>query len=185
MSTLRSKDRASLCSFSFADGRQCRTPRYSGHPRLCCFHACKEAQAQAAESIGRDISSRFSGSYLSACDLSSALGQVFTGVANGSIKRKTAATLAYLGQTMLNSIQAAQHEYINAFSTNSWRETIRSSFISDSPEDPDPQPSPTDCHHAKRSSSPVGAQHCYAPAMRDVKLRIVFAVHTVQVTHLE
>ena len=43
-----------------------------------------------------------------------------------------------------------QHEYINAFSTNSWRETIRSSFVSDSEEldirdseeNPDPQPSP-------------------------------------------
>ncbi len=137
MSTLRSKDRASLCSFTFADGRQCRTPRFSGHPRLCCLHARKEAQAQAAESIS-DISSLFSGSYLSACDLSSALGQVFTGVAQGSIKRKTAATLAYLGQTMLNSIQVAQHEYINAFGTDDWRDTIRSSFVSDSEEDPDP-----------------------------------------------
>jgi hypothetical protein len=136
MSTLRSKDRASLCSFTFADGRQCRTPRFSGHPCLCCLHAHKEAQAQAAESIG-DISSLFSGSYLSACDLSSALGHVFTGVAQGSIKRKTAATLAYLGQTMLNSIQAAQHEYINAFSTDGWRETIRSSFIPDSEEESD------------------------------------------------
>ncbi len=27
MSTNRSNDRASLCSFTFADGRQCRTPR--------------------------------------------------------------------------------------------------------------------------------------------------------------
>ena len=107
MSILRSKDRASLCSFTFADGRRCRTPRFSGHPRLC-----------------------------------SALGHVFTGVAQGSIKRKTAATLAFLGQTMLNSIQAAQHEYINAFSTNSWRETIRSSFNSVSEEDPDPEEEP-------------------------------------------
>ncbi len=90
MSTLRSKDRASLCSFTFADGRECRTLRFSGHPRLCCFHARKEAQAQAAESIGHDISSRLSGSYLSACDLSPALGQVFTGVTQGSINRKIA-----------------------------------------------------------------------------------------------
>ncbi len=135
MSTLRSKDRASLCSFTFADGRQCRTPRLPGHSRLCCFHARKEAQAQVAESIGRDISSRLSGSYLSACDLSSALGQVFAGVAQGSIKRKTAATLAYLGQTMLNSIQVAQDEYINAFSTDDWRDTIRSSFPSNSEDD--------------------------------------------------
>ena len=29
MSTIRSKDRTRLCSFTFADGRQCRTPRRS------------------------------------------------------------------------------------------------------------------------------------------------------------
>jgi hypothetical protein len=31
------KDRSGLCAFTFADGRQCRTPRSSGHPHLCYF----------------------------------------------------------------------------------------------------------------------------------------------------
>jgi hypothetical protein len=30
MSTLRPKDARPLCSFPFVDGRQCRTPRFSG-----------------------------------------------------------------------------------------------------------------------------------------------------------
>jgi hypothetical protein len=46
MSAHLSKDRSSLCSFSFADG--CRAPRCSAHPHLCGFHARKEAQALAA-----------------------------------------------------------------------------------------------------------------------------------------
>jgi hypothetical protein len=33
------KDRSNLCAFTFADGRRCRTPRRSGHPHLCYFHA--------------------------------------------------------------------------------------------------------------------------------------------------
>ena len=49
MSTNRSKDRASLCSFTFADGRQCRMPRREGHPYLCAFHARKEAQSLAGQ----------------------------------------------------------------------------------------------------------------------------------------
>lgn len=130
MSTLRSKDRASLCTFTFADARRCRTPRFSGHPHLCYFHALKESQANTALTIGRNIGHRFSRSYLSACDLTSALGQVFSGVTQGSVKRKTAATLAYLGQTMLNSIQVAQHEYINTFGANRWRDTIYDSVTS-------------------------------------------------------
>ena len=124
------KDRSGLCSFTFADGRRCRTPRSAGHPHLCCFHARREAQSLAAEQAGRDISSFLSGSYISACDLSSALGRLFSAVAQGQVKPKTATTLAYLGQTLLQSIQHAEDEYINAFGTDSWREAVASSFAS-------------------------------------------------------
>ncbi len=136
-------DRPCLCAFTFADGRRCRTPRLTGHPRLCCFHAKREAQALAAQHVGRDVSSFLSGSYLSACDLSSALARVFSAVAQGQIKPKTASTLAYLGQTLNQTIQLAQHEYINAFGTNSWRDMVASSFAPPgTQEDEDPQPAP-------------------------------------------
>jgi hypothetical protein len=78
--------------------------------------------------MGQDISACLSGSYLSACDLSAALGRLFSALAQGQLKPKTASTLAYIGQTLLQSIQFAQGEYINAFGTDSWRHTIRSSF---------------------------------------------------------
>jgi hypothetical protein len=147
MSTHRSKDRSCLCSFTFADGRRCRTPRSAGHPHLCFFHARREAQSLAAEQAGRDISSFLSGSYLSACDLSSALGRLFSAVAQGQVKPKTATTLACLGQTLLQSIQHAENEYINAFGPDSWRETVRSSFapppaLPQSPPQLAPQPAP-------------------------------------------
>jgi hypothetical protein len=88
------KNRSSLCSFTFADGRHCRTPRCSAHPHLCYFHARKEAQ-----------------------------------------------TLAYLRQTLLQSIHLAQDEYINAFGTDYWRRTIRSSFAEPAPAtEPSPKP---------------------------------------------
>src|SRR5258706_16360207 len=96
----RSKDRSSLCSFTFADGRRCRTPRRDTHPYLCAFHARKEAQALAGEEAGQEIAYHLSGGYVSACDLSSALGRLFSAVAQGQIKPKTASTLAYLGQTL-------------------------------------------------------------------------------------
>src|SRR5713101_5296722 len=42
------------CLFSYSDSRrQCRTPRQSGHPHFCFFHARKEAQARAADQAGR------------------------------------------------------------------------------------------------------------------------------------
>jgi hypothetical protein len=156
MSTHSSKDRASLCSFSFADGRRCRIPRCSAHPHLCYFHARKEAQALAAQQVGRDISSCLSNSYLSACDLSSALGQVFSAVAQGQIKPKTATTLAYLGQTLLQSIHVAQHEYINAFDTDSWRDVIRASFAVPSSDDESDTDAETDSDADLESEAELG-----------------------------
>src|SRR5713101_8900619 len=94
------KDRSRLCAFTFADGRRCRTPRRSGHPHLCFFHARKEALARAAEQAGEDVSYYLSGTYLSACDLTSALGRLFSAVAQGEIQPKPASALAYLGQTL-------------------------------------------------------------------------------------
>jgi len=66
----------------------------------------------------------------------------------GQVKPKTASTLAYLGQTLVQTLPLAQHEYINAYGTNSWRETIRTSHeqsanhTSPDPESPTPEPEP-------------------------------------------
>jgi hypothetical protein len=139
------------CLFSYSDGRQCCTPRQSGHPHFCFFHARKEAQARAADEAGREVSGFLSGSYLSACDLSSALARLFAATAQGQIKPRTAATLAYLGQTLVQSIQIAEHEYINAFSTNGWRRAVRSSFQGDSEEDNE------QAHEPSQESTPKSA----------------------------
>jgi hypothetical protein len=122
-------DCASLCLFTFSDGRRCRTPRTGNHPHFCFDHAQKEARARAAEAIGKDLAYFFSGDYLSACDLSAALARLLPAVVRGDIKPKTARTVAYLAQTLLQSIRLAQHEYIDAFSTTipSTRTTTTSS----------------------------------------------------------
>jgi len=51
----RSPRPVSVCSFTFADGRQCRLPRLTGHPYLCLFQAKKEAQILSGEQAGQDI----------------------------------------------------------------------------------------------------------------------------------
>jgi hypothetical protein len=156
----REKDHSGLCSFSFADGRQCRTPR-AGHPYLCAFHARKDAQALAGQEAGKDIAYHLSGSYVSACDLTSALGRLFSAVAQGQVKPKTASTLAYLGQTLVQTLHLAQDEYINAYGTDSWRETIRTSHeqsadhMSPDPPSPDPEPAPALTLEAPSDASPA------------------------------
>lgn len=117
--------RVSLCSFTFADGRRCRTPRSSKHLELCYFHAKKEAEARSLQEIGYDIGTWLTGNYVSACDLSAALGRVFSNTAQGRIKPRTAATLGYLGQTIAQLIPRAQLEYVNTYGTDAWRAAIR------------------------------------------------------------
>jgi hypothetical protein len=127
MSSLSAKDRVSLCMFSFADGRRCRTPRLRNHPYFCYDHAEKEARARAAQSLGTDLARYFSGQYLSACDLSTALGCLIPAVVRGDVKPKVARTVAYMAQTLLQSIHISQHEYCKAFGTDAWRTAIANS----------------------------------------------------------
>src|SRR5882762_8009866 len=127
MSSLSAKDRASLCSFTFSDGRRCCTPRFANHPRFCPYHAQKEARARAAKKLGKDLGYFFSGDYLSACDLSTALGRLIPAVVRGDVKPKTAHTVAYLAQTLMQAIHLSKHEYINAFGTEGWRSSVRNS----------------------------------------------------------
>jgi len=148
MSTNCSNVRASLCAFKFADGRKCRMPRRNGHPYLCAFHARKEAQTLAGDKAGKDIAYYLSASFLSACDLSSALGRLFSAVAQGQVKPKTASTLAYLGQTLVQVLPLAQEEYIQAYDTDAWRDTVRiayqqsADYKSPAPQSPAPTPKP-------------------------------------------
>ena len=112
MSSLSSKDRVSLCTFTFSDGRRCRTPRNRDNPHFCFDHAQKEAHSHAAQSLGKDLAYFFSGDYLSACDLSTALARLIPAVVRGEVKPRTARTVAYLAQTLMQSIHISQHEYI-------------------------------------------------------------------------
>ena len=142
-----------LCAFTFADGRQCRTPRCSGHLHLCYFHAQKEAESLAAQQVGKDIARFLPAKLLTACDLGVAMSRLFCAVAQGQIKPKVASTLAYLAQTMLQSIPIAQDEYIHSFDTNAWRREVRSSFNVPTPQ-PGPAPRPASQPAQQPTSAP-------------------------------
>jgi len=141
MSSLSAKDRVSLCSFTFSDGRRCRTPRTGKHPRFCFYHAQKEARARTARKLGKDLAYFFSGDYLSACDLSAALARLIPAVVRGDLKPKTAHTVAYMAQTLMQAIHSSQHEYINAFGTDGWRNSVNGNHDYLFPPDPEPQQS--------------------------------------------
>src|SRR5258708_16114291 len=162
MSSLSAKDRVSLCSFTFSDGRRCRTPRTRNNPRFCPYHAQKEARARAAQKLGKDLDYFFSGDYLSACDLSTALARLIPAVVRGDVKPKTAHTVAYLAQTLMQAIHFSQHEYCEAFSSDAWRKSVRNSVNGNYnyrfppvPESPQPQPAQAQTQAPQPTSQPA------------------------------
>ncbi len=148
------KDRSRLCAFTFADGRQCRSLRLSGHQHLCYDHAKKEAEADIAKQAREDLVSLFCGKHLSAPDLTAALGRVLSAVAGGYIKPKIAVTLALLGHTLNQSIELAQHEYANAPTGNAPCERVVSCLVLPAPPEPPPQVAPTPQSEHSAASDP-------------------------------
>src|SRR5216684_1002990 len=164
MSSLSAKDRVSLCSFTFSDGRRCRAPRTRNNPRFCPYHAQKEARARAAQKLGKDLDYFFSGDYLSACDLSTALARLIPAVVRGDVKPKTARTVAYLAQTLLQTIHISEQEYINAFGTDGWRKSVRNSvnynhdYLFPPAPEPDSAPEPEQSESLQPQPQPAPPQ---------------------------
>jgi hypothetical protein len=150
------KDRSRLCAFTFADGRQCRTPRRSGHQHRCYDHAKKEAQALIAKQAREDLASLFCGKVLCASDFAAALGRVLSAVARGYIKPKTAVTLALLSHTLNQSIKIAQDEYANAPGGNARHERVVSCLMLPAPPESPSQVArtPQSEHSAAPESNP-------------------------------
>jgi len=130
MSSTLAVDRSRLCTFTFANGCQCRIPLTHAHPYLCTFHARKEAQARAAEVAGKTIAFDLSARYISFCDLSSALAHTMTALAQRQLTPRTATSFAYLGQILFQSLDRAESEYIRTFGVDSWKNEISANFNS-------------------------------------------------------
>src|SRR5260370_33629728 len=90
----------------------------------------------------------FSTTSLCAFSLSNACVRRIPSVLRGYLKPRTARTVAYLTQTLLQTIRMSQDEHINAFGTNGWRQSIRDSvnynhdYLFPPPPQPNPPPQP-------------------------------------------
>jgi hypothetical protein len=113
-----------LCRFAFSDGRRCRMLRHKNHTALCLFHAHAERQLLESHRLGAEMAATFTGDFLTAADINHVMGKVFTALAQNRIPQRTAATLAYLGQVMLNSLPMAKKETTFVYSYETWKDLI-------------------------------------------------------------
>jgi hypothetical protein len=93
----------------------CRSP----HASLCPFHAREELQLLEAESIAASFASRSGGLY-TYNDVNAALCRLFRSVAGNRIPIRSATTMAYIGQLLLQSLPPLEREYDLARGRHAW-----------------------------------------------------------------
>ena len=128
------------CAFNFADGRRCTNLRHNSHQTLCLSHAKKlNPSPPPNEALGAKISEALQGDFITACTLNTALAQLFTAVAQGKVKPKTANALTYLARTILETIPLAKQEFTTIFGHITWRDMAATTFPDLTPKLLDPR----------------------------------------------
>jgi hypothetical protein len=110
MPSKTAQDRVSLCSFLFADGRQCRMLKKNKTSPFCYFHQHHADLVDDAIEAGQQIASCLTSDFVTDCSLTAALSRTFISVARGDYDLKTARTLAYLAQLMSRTLSGARKE---------------------------------------------------------------------------
>jgi len=150
MSEQNSKDRASLCDFTWSDGRQCRSLRHSTKSKYCLPHDRELRNLKEADSIAADLVEPISGDFVPATALTHSLARLFQLLAEGRVDPKTATALASVANTLLKSIGKSNEEFQQCYLEGYWRQLVRTHFndlpnyIPPVPRDQRPTPKPTD-----------------------------------------
>ena len=116
-----------LCNYPYADGRQCRMLRHSGHPSLCFFHSREEMQLAELEQIGDQLAA-VSGEFHTMTEVRRAVANLFRLVARNRIPMRNAQLLAYLSQLLLYSQKSTQHEITRVHGSGAWDHVLRAAF---------------------------------------------------------
>jgi hypothetical protein len=124
------------CNFAFSDGRYCRMPRAADHPEYCIHHSREDRQLLETERIGELLAATPSGEFLTATDVNSVLGKLYTAIALNRIPHRNAALMAYVGQLLLHSTSAIKDEIMNAKGYTTWCKVSRKALTEKLPQPP-------------------------------------------------
>jgi hypothetical protein len=102
-------DSTPRCAFIFADGRRCRMSKRPDHPSFCPTHAKKFDRLTEEEKLRAEFVS-LSGGLNTVIDINHVLSKIFNAMAQGRISHRTANTLAYLAQLLLQSMPDVRRE---------------------------------------------------------------------------
>ena len=104
MTKSNSQSDASVCLRQFSDGRRCRMLRKRGHPSLCVFHAREEQQLTEKDKLASELASLGARGIIDSAEVARVITKIFNALARNRISPRSAATLGYLGQLLLQSL---------------------------------------------------------------------------------
>ena len=162
MPSKTAQDRASLCSFLFADGRQCRMLKKNKTSQFCYFHQRHADEIDDAIEAGQQIASCLTSDFVSNCSLNASLSRLYISVARGDYDVKTARTLAYLAQLMSKTLPGAKHELALSVGHDNMNRIVEYCLgrVNENFRRPQPQPAPP----APKPQSPQPTSAPPAPA---------------------
>jgi hypothetical protein len=111
-------------------------PRAADHHSYCVHHSREDRQLLEAERIGELLAASPSGEYLTATDINSVLGKLYTAIALNRIPYRNAALLAYVGQLLLQSTSTVKTEITSGHDHKTWRALAHKALTSDLPQPP-------------------------------------------------
>jgi hypothetical protein len=143
-------------------------------PLSLCVHVIREGTT--SQEAGRRVQAISRHNILTACDLNSAFAALFAATAQAFIKPETTATLAYLGQLMLQTQRLAKQEFLEAFDER-WPKVVQEaqSFAQPRPSAPDSSDSIAPADSCPESQDDPAAQNDSATTGPDAshKLKIM------------
>jgi len=127
MSSNNSKDRASLCTFTYSDGRQCRMLRSSRKSKYCFHHERKLRHIEEVDDAAADLFDPISGGFVTATALSQSVSRLFAAVAEGRLDPKQATALARVAEILLKTIYSSTEEFRGTYKESYWAQLVRQS----------------------------------------------------------
>jgi hypothetical protein len=128
MSKRNSEDRASSCSFTFSDGRQCRMLRSSKRSKYCLHHERKLLFLKESGELASDLYKPISDDFVHHAGLTRSLARFLAQVAEGRVKAKDAVAMARVADTLLKSISLAMSDFRETHRLSYFGQLVRRSF---------------------------------------------------------
>ncbi|HEV1287581.1 MAG TPA: hypothetical protein VNU44_19820 [Bryobacteraceae bacterium] len=134
ISDRQSRENASRCQFTFADGRQCKM----SSAQLCAHHTSKQKRGGQGAALKAPELEALCSDLTTTTNINRALAQTFLLMAQGRISRKDAVAFGYLSQLLLQSVSGVRAEYVASFGYRQWENRLKTSFAPHEDDDPEP-----------------------------------------------